>query len=128
MLGEADKATIGVTTHASGTSATCGHMKISDLEEKFWTTARTLPLDERVPYAFEKRIMTLVKSRGAVEPLAFWSRVLWRAAAPCIGVMLAVGAAAMLQNGQVLATMEDEGYADFETAMVASFDDLQHAW
>jgi hypothetical protein len=37
-----------------------------------------------VPYAFEKRIMARLSSVAPLDPLALWSRGLWRAALSCV--------------------------------------------
>ena len=50
--------------------------------------ARTLPPNDRVPYAFEKRVMARLAEAVPVDIWAQWSRLLWRAAAPCVGICL----------------------------------------
>jgi hypothetical protein len=45
-----------------------------------------------VPYAFEKRIMARLATQPVVDDWAMWARALWRAAAPCVAIMLLLGA------------------------------------
>ncbi len=73
-------------------------MKTGELEKKLWAAARALPPSEQVPYAFEKRIMAALAAPVAVDVWALWSRLLWRAAAPCVGIMLAVSVWAVLDH------------------------------
>lgn len=60
--------------------------------EKFLTVARELPVNERTPYAFEKRIMARI-AHAPVDTVSEWAHVLWRAVAPCVGIMLVAAAA-----------------------------------
>jgi hypothetical protein len=63
-------------------------MNLDELENKLFASARLNPPSERVPYAFEKRIMRLIASHPALDHWALWSRALWRAGAPCGAIML----------------------------------------
>ena len=54
--------------------------------EEFVKLARQVPRDERVPYAFEKRVMANLTSVSSPDPLTQWGRALWRAVAPCLAV------------------------------------------
>jgi len=67
-------------------------MNLAELERKLIAAARSHPPSEAVPFAFEKRIMTLINLRAAVDPWLLWSRALWRAAAPCAAVMVLLSA------------------------------------
>ena len=66
--------------------------------EEFVKLARELPRDERVPYAFEKRVMAHVGQIPAPDLLAMWTRALWRAVAPCFGIMLIAAAVSFTQS------------------------------
>lgn len=68
------------------------NLKLTDLHKKLIAAARTNPTDERVPYAFEKRVMTLVAGKSAVDPWDLWGRALTRAAACCVALMLLMAA------------------------------------
>ena len=67
-------------------------MNLAELERKLIATARANPPSERVPYAFEKRIMARLAARPVVDGWALWARALWRAVAPCVAIMLLLGA------------------------------------
>ena len=63
-------------------------MNLDALHRKLMAAARAQVPSERVPLAFEKRIIALLQQRPAVDYLALWARGLWRAAVPCIAVMV----------------------------------------
>ncbi|MGO8930805.1 MAG: hypothetical protein ACLQU3_28430 [Limisphaerales bacterium] len=67
-------------------------MNLSELQRKLVAAARANPPSERVPYAFEKRIMARFAARPVVDDWALWARALWRAATPCVAIMLLLGA------------------------------------
>jgi hypothetical protein len=67
-------------------------MNLAELERKLIAAARANPPSDRVPYAFEKRIMARLVARPVVDDWALWGRALWRAAAPCVAIMLLLGA------------------------------------
>jgi len=67
-------------------------MNIAELQKKLLVAARANPPGDRVPYAFEKRVMTLLAARLAADPLILWVRGLWRAAVPCVAIALLLGA------------------------------------
>ena len=63
-------------------------MKLIDLEKKLIAVARANPPSDRVPLAFEKRIMAVILGKPVHDIWAAWAKVLWYAAAPCVAVML----------------------------------------
>ena len=67
-------------------------MILAQLERKLIAAARANPPSERVPYAFEKRILARLATRPVLDRWELWGRALWRAAAPCIAIMLVLGA------------------------------------
>ncbi len=71
-------------------------MNLDELERKLIATARTHPPSDKVPYAFEKRVMALLATQPFVDGWALWARALWRAAAPCVVIMLLLGAWSLL--------------------------------
>ncbi len=71
-------------------------MNLAELERKLVATARAYPPSDRVPYAFEKRVMALLAARPAADRWALWARGLWRAAAPCAAIMVMLGVWAWL--------------------------------
>lgn len=78
-----------------------------------------MPSDERVPYAFEKRILARLQETPALDPIALWAQALWRGVAPCLGVMAValVMSFAAKEESAVGSTQTD--IADFETAVYA---------
>lgn len=69
-------------------------MNPDPLRRKLIAAARSETHSDRVPYAFEKRIMAALRSRR-VDGWAAWSTLLWRALAPCCGLMILAGAVAL---------------------------------
>jgi hypothetical protein len=67
-------------------------MNLAQLERKLIATARANPPSDRVPYAFEKRILACLAAQPILDRWELWGRALWRAAAPCIAIMLLLGA------------------------------------
>ena len=67
-------------------------MNLFELQRKLVAAARSNPPSERVPYAFENRIMARLMARPVLDGCALWARALWRAAAPCVAIMLLLGA------------------------------------
>jgi hypothetical protein len=58
------------------------------LHKKLIAAARAQVPSQHVPLAFEKRITALLRRRPATDYLGLWARGLWRAAVPCITVMV----------------------------------------
>jgi hypothetical protein len=67
-------------------------MNLAQLERKLIAAARANPPSGRAPCAFEKRILAHLAARPMLDRWDLWGRALWRAAAPCIGIMLLLGA------------------------------------
>ncbi len=70
-------------------------MNLTELQQKLIAVARANPPDDRVPYAFERRVMARLTRPPAPDEWTLWARMLWRAAAPCLGVMILVSAFAL---------------------------------
>lgn len=89
-------------------------MNIAELHKKLIAAARTESPSDRVPYAFEKRIMAAIKAAPVADAWSLWGGALWRAAAPCVAVMLAISAWTAYDsrvNGSDHPTLEDAVYA-----------------
>ncbi len=67
-------------------------MNQAELQRRLFAAARTQAPSDRVPYAFEKRVMAHLLSQAPADVWAVWSRALWRAAAPCIAISLLLSA------------------------------------
>ena len=67
-------------------------MNLAQLQRKLIAAARANPPSERVPHAFEKRILACLTVCPRLDHWELWGRALWRAAAPCLAIMLVLGA------------------------------------
>lgn len=67
-------------------------MNVDKLHEKLILTARANPPSDRVPYAFEQRILARLNTQPVVDSAALWAGALWRATAPCVAIALLFGA------------------------------------
>ena len=75
-------------------------MNLDALHKKLIAVARAHPPGDRVPYAFEKRVLAQLSARAEPDPWTLWGRALWRAAAPCVAVTLVLAAWTILSvNG-----------------------------
>jgi hypothetical protein len=95
-------------------------MNLAELQNKLLAAARHQPPDERVPYAFEKRIMAHLAARAVPDRLAIWTGGLWRAAISCLALALVCGAVSFF-----MPTVTDNGSdlsQDFENTLLASAD------
>jgi len=74
-------------------------MNLTELERKLIAAARGEPISERVPFAFSKRIMAQLKGCPGLDEWSLWGRALWRAAAPCVAIMLLLSAWSLFAPG-----------------------------
>jgi len=84
--------------------------------QKFVHLARSLPANEHVPYAFEKRIMAQLNRSPPQESLTVWSRLMWRAALACVTISIFAGAWARFEAPRVSAELLA---SDLEEAVLA---------
>ncbi|HKI70722.1 MAG TPA: hypothetical protein VKA67_14135 [Verrucomicrobiae bacterium] len=94
-------------------------MNLLELHRKLITAARANPPSGRVPYAFEKRIMARLKSCSGFDVWALWARALWRAAAPCIAIMVLLGAFTYFDRSAPASTGNNLSQ-DFENTVLAA--------
>ena len=97
-------------------------MNIVDLQRKLIAAARRNPPADRVPYAFEKRVMALLGSRSVPDDAALWARALWRGAAACFAVTVLIGAFSILSSTGGPAVSSNDLSQDFESTMLAAVD------
>jgi len=99
-------------------------MKLNKLNQKLIAAARLNAPDDRVPYAFEKRIMAQLAARPAPDGLALWAQALWRAAVPCLAIVLLVGVCSFFlpQTGNTVTAANTELSQDFENTLLAAVD------
>jgi hypothetical protein len=99
-------------------------MNLADLERKLIAAARAHPPSDRVPYVFEKRILARLAARPLADGWELWGRALWRAAAPCVAIMLLLGAWSFFSQGRAPATDLSQ---DLEQTLLAAVDQDQPA-
>ena len=98
-------------------------MDLIELQRKLIATARKDVPSDRVPYAFEKRVMARLTARPALDYAAVWANALWRAATPCVAIMLLLSAWSFFA-GSANAPATDVSQ-DFENTVFAAVDQDQ---
>ena len=101
-------------------------MNLAELQKKLLASARANPPSADVPYAFEKRIMAQLPAKPAFDRLATWNRTLWQAAAPCVALMLLLGA--WTRFAQHTDTSRETLAADLESSLYLPFDNSTETW
>jgi hypothetical protein len=100
-------------------------MNLDHLQSKLIAAARAAQPSDRVPYAFEKRIMARLAESAHVDLLGAWSVALWRAAVGCIALVVLSSALSLWDRSQ---PSEGDFSHEFETAVFASADAVDEAW
>ncbi len=104
-------------------------MNINRLQDKLMHAARRDTPSDRVPYAFEQRILARIRSEPAWDPMRLWVCALWRAAIPCVLATLALAAWAVFAPGPSVSTDVADLDAQLETTLMASVSiDNELAW
>jgi len=67
-------------------------MDLIELQRRLVAAARKDIPSDRVPYAFEKRIIARLSARPALDRAAAWANALWRGLGPCVAIMLLLSA------------------------------------
>jgi hypothetical protein len=88
-------------------------MNLEALQKKLLASARANPPTDRVPYAFEQRIMARIREQPALDLATFWTRMLWRAAAPCVAITVVIAAWSQSGSYGTVATHEAGESTDF---------------
>lgn len=94
-------------------------MNIAELQKNLMAAARAKAPDDRVPYAFEKRIMALIGAGVPTDGVAVWVRGLWQAAVSCAVIALLCGAWAFFNPAS---NAGEDLSQNFETTLMASVD------
>jgi hypothetical protein len=94
-------------------------MDLFSLQNKLIAAARKDLPAESVPYAFEKRIATRLRSAPRTDHLAEWSGALWRAAVPCAAIMLLFSAWSLFPANGAAGAEEIPG-PDLESTVMAA--------
>ena len=95
-------------------------MNIVELQRKLTAAAREQTQDDRVPYAFEKRIMAHLAERRAASGRVLWTRGFWRAAVSCMALAAVCGAVSFFTP--VVADNGNDLSQEFENTLLASVD------
>ena len=95
-------------------------MKLDALQKKLTAAARRSPPDDRVPYAFEKRIMALIAERAVATRRIFWARGLWRAAVSCVALAVVCGTVSLFAPD--VADTGNDLSQELENTLLASVD------
>ena len=106
-------------------------MNLDHLQQKLLAAARSQLPSDHVPYAFEKRILARLVTPPAFDHWALWGRALWRAAAPCVALMLLFGVWSFVgdNNGGTFGLADGGDFSQhFEQTMLAAVDDVEDAW
>jgi hypothetical protein len=99
-------------------------MNLADLQRALTAAARQNPPSDRVPYAFEKRIMARLAAAPRADGWALWGRALWGGAAACV----AVAALAGLLSISALGSDPSNLSQDLEQTILAPVDDADAPW
>ena len=119
MPGENRDREVSVTRPRRGPSeGMLDFMKLAELERKLIAAARANAPGDRVPYAFEKRIMARLAARPAFDHWALWGRALWQGAVSCAAIALLFGAWTFF--GPELNKTTGDLSQDFESAVYDS--------
>ena len=94
-------------------------MNVTDLERKLIAAARANAPVDRVPYAFEKRIIARISGAAPTDNVALWVRGLWQAAASCVVVAVLCGAWVFCNPA---GNSGDDLSQNLETTLLASVD------
>ena len=88
--------------------------------------ARTSPPADRVPYAFEKRIMARLAQPHSLDLLGLWARALWRAVVPCVAASVLLGVWSFWEGNNSSAASDFP--KEFETAVLIAADQPHDSW
>jgi len=99
-------------------------MNLAKLEEKLLAAARSAPVSDAVPYAFEKRILAQIRSQNIHDEWSSWARGLWRAAAPCVAIMVLLGVWSYYDSNSAVLDLSQE----FENTVMAVVQPADSAW
>jgi len=102
-------------------------MNLEQLHQKLIAAARSDAPTDRVPYAFEQRILARLTPPPNVELAALWARALWRAAVPCVAltILLAALSFSMTSSDSSAWSGADDLSQQFEQALLASTEQLE---
>ena len=105
-------------------------MNLNLLQSKLISSARAHAPSDRVPYAFEKRIMARLAANPLPDSLTLWAQALWRGTVPCLTLAVLISAAGYFfkQESNNLPTTEsttataNEFNQAFQNSLLAAVD------
>jgi hypothetical protein len=102
-------------------------MQLDPLREKLIAAARRTPASDRVPLAFEKRIMARIGNGAPLSSWALWARPMWSAAASCAAITVLCGI--WFFTARPHAEPADSFSQDFERTVFSSVNQhVEEAW
>lgn len=93
-------------------------MNQSELHRKLIAAARAIPADDRVPLAFEKRIMARLAGKSPLDAWGLWGPALSRAALCCVIFVALLSAGSLFLPAGNSNTIPQ----DFESTIFAAVD------
>ena len=105
-------------------------MSLDHLQQKLLAAARNQLPSDHVPYAFEKRILTRLRTPATLDCSALWARALWLAAVPCVALTLLFGVWSFVGNNANTSGMADgaDFSQHFEQTMLAGVNEPEEVW
>lgn len=103
-------------------------MKLDELQKKLLAAAKANPPADRVPLAFEKRVLANLKASPATDLSALWARALWRAVVPCVAVTVVLAALSFVPANDTEVTSEEDLSQAFEQTLLASSEQPEETW
>jgi len=100
-------------------------MNLAELEKKLIAVARAIPANDRVPYAFEQRVLARLR-RSSVDLGVDWATALWRAAGPCLGIAAVLGV--LTWSGGSSGGFSANPEPDLESSLYAVVDTPGGSW
>ncbi len=101
-------------------------MNVGVLYRKLIAAARLCAPSDRVPHAFEERVMAVLRGGLKADPWVFWGRGLWRAAVACAAVALVIGGATATMGG--FDTQTPSLAEDLESTLYAVLELQSESW
>ncbi len=98
-------------------------MDLVKLQNQLLAAARSNPPSQRVPLAFEKRILAHLAGYRQQDEYARWAAALWRAAGPCVALMLLLGVWTYLASGRGSAPADLS--QQFDQTVLVAVDQIQ---
>jgi hypothetical protein len=100
----------------------------SDHYDRLMRAAQKLPENDQTPYGFEKRIMAHIASCGHTDGITLWTLGLWKAALPCVAIMLLTTTWASLANPNENSRPDDSLATELQLTMTQPLEALEESW